>query len=124
MVDADKGAVNDTDVGHARIGSDGIEQRRIGLLRVEGDGMIITVEGATKVGEGCPRSGHGQVGCDLVGAACDGLEGRCVRDECQWITGIAGDIAIQIGLISIGDSRAVIHSIGISVVVGVSADGR
>ena len=56
MVGIGKGTVKDADVGDGCRAVYGVEQGWIGLCRVEGNSMIITVEGAAKVSDWCP--GH------------------------------------------------------------------
>ena len=108
-------AVNDADVGDGSIAEDGIEE---GLLAsVEGDGVISAVERAPEVADGSPYSGHSQVGCEAVDAVGDGLQGSRTRDGGQGVAGVAGRVAVQVGLCRVGDEAAVVGVIAGAIVV-------
>ena len=61
MVSIGKSAVENTNVGDGRGAVYGVEQGWIGLRCLEGDGMIIAVEGAAEVADGCPVPADGDV---------------------------------------------------------------
>ena len=86
--------------------------------------MIVAVERATEVADGSPCSGHSQVGCEAVDAVGDGLQGGRIRDGGQGVAGVAGRVAVQVGLRRVGEDVAVVGIIAGAVAVGVQVFSR
>ena len=115
-------AVEDADVGNGCRAVYGLEQRWIGLGRVEGDGMIITVEGAAEVGDGCPiRAGkYGDIRHQPIVAG--GIRGKVIDQVCGRSDVLADGVRLAL-VLGIGDGRAVVGTVWDVVVIVIRVAG-
>ena len=114
MVGRGEGAVKDANVGNGCHAIYGVEQGRIGLCRAEGDGMILTVESAAEVADGCPvRAGrYSDVRRQAIVAS--GIGGEVINQ----VYARCDVLACVVGLVSgIGNAGAVIVDVFDTVVI-------